>query len=415
MRVAVVLETRYYRTPDGCVWTERAAGHVDWSAYLRVFDAVTIVARTRVAATHDSNWQRVDGPDIRLHPVPDYHGPWQYLWNLPRVADALGNSFGKTDAVILRVGSVLASHVERKLRSEGHPYAVEVVADPHDVFSRGAVKTILRPFLHWWFPRELRRQCNSACAAAYVTAHALQRRYPSNGYTVGVSDVELPDEAYAAEPKRAVVLGGREMRLISVGGISQLYKAPDVVLRAIQQCDRMGLNLTLEWVGDGQYRPKLEKLAEKLGIGSRVVFAGRVPREQVRDHFDRADVFVLASRQEGLPRALLEAMARGLPCIGTSVGGIPELLEPEYLVRAGDVNQLAAKFAEVIRSPERTLRASARNLDVARRYHKQLLLKQRVDFFRYVRMATESWLCRTAGHLSKLPAVCERSGASELL
>ena len=122
-----------------------------------------------------------------------------------------------------------------------------------------------------------------------------------------------------------------------MGTLEQLYKAPDVLLDAVGQCFRQGLDLELVWIGGGQYQQQLEARAKELGLSPRVRFLGQLPAgDAVRGELDRADLFVLPSRQEGLPRAMLEAMARGLPCIGSTVGGIPELLPAEDLVPPGD-------------------------------------------------------------------------------
>src|ERR1043166_5635017 len=106
-----------------------------------------------------------------------------------------------------------------------------------------------------------------------------------------------------------------------------MYKAPDVLIRAVAQCVAAGFDLTLHVVGDGKHRPELEQLASALGVSDRVIFLGLLPAgAAVRERLDRSDLFVLASRCEGLPRAMVEAMARSLPCIGSTIGGIPELL-----------------------------------------------------------------------------------------
>ncbi|GAB3976194.1 glycosyltransferase family 4 protein [Plantactinospora veratri] len=80
-------------------------------------------------------------------------------------------------------------------------------------------------------------------------------------------------------------------------------------------------------LGDGRYRPRLERLATDLGVRRQVHFTGTISAAtEVRRQLDAADLFVMPSRTEGLPKALIEAMARGLPAVATSVGGIPELL-----------------------------------------------------------------------------------------
>jgi glycosyltransferase involved in cell wall biosynthesis len=89
---------------------------------------------------------------------------------------------------------------------------------------------------------------------------------------------------------------------------------------------------------------------------------------------------------------MVEAMARALPCIGSTVGGIPELLPPEDLVAPGNVAALARKIREVATNPERMARMSARNLQKAIEYRDEALREQRNEFYRYVREMTEAWL-----------------------
>jgi glycosyltransferase involved in cell wall biosynthesis len=112
----------------------------------------------------------------------------------------------------------------------------------------------------------------------------------------------------------------------------------------------------------------------------------------VRDELDQADLFILASYQEGLPRAMIEAMARALPCIGSTVGGIPELLAPEDIVPPGDVAALSAKIREVVTNPERMARMSARNLEKAKEYTNEILRERQIAFYNYVRKSTQDWL-----------------------
>ena len=89
---------------------------------------------------------------------------------------------------------------------------------------------------------------------------------------------------------------------------------------------------------------------------------------------------------------MIEAMARALPCIGSTVGGIPELLPPEDMVFPGDAGALARKIREVVTDPARMARMSARNLKMAREYRGEILRERRIAFYRYVRERTKEWL-----------------------
>jgi glycosyltransferase involved in cell wall biosynthesis len=392
MRVCVALEQRFDRTPDGAVWTPMVFAHAFWTRYLDSFEHVRIVARMQEVTTVPADWQRVDGPGVSAVAVPHYLGPWQYLRKARQVQRAVCSSVGPRDAVILRVGSQIAACLEPLLQRTGHPYGVEVVGDPYDTFAPGAMKNPLRPFFRQWFTRQLQRQCTHAAAAAYVTAQALQRHYPCPNYTTNFSSIQMTDEDYVPVPRVPRGDEGR-LRLITVGSLAQLYKAPDVLIEAVALCVRAGLDLELVLVGDGQYRVELEAQAHAAGITRHVQFIGQLSaRQAIRAQLDQADLFVLPSRQEGLPRAMIEAMGRALPCIGSTVGGIPELLPAEDLVAPGDVAALATKIREVVTDVPRMVTMSARNLAAAQEYHEDVLRGRRVDFYREVRQRTTEWI-----------------------
>jgi glycosyltransferase involved in cell wall biosynthesis len=398
MEVTVALEARFMVTPEGSVWSQ--AGMTIWERYLEVFDAVRIVARAARVEQAPDGWLRVDGKNILLHGLPDYRGPWQCFKQYPAIRAAVGSATPQRGAVILRVGSQVANMLEHPLQRQNHPYALEVISDPFDSLAPKAVESPLRPFFRWHFSRRLRRQCLHAKAVAYVTKRALQDRYPARLMNVGISDVELPPEAfldYAAQAHDPKVESRKPKRqgpyqLVTVGTLAQPYKGTDVLIEAVARCVRVGLDLTAVIVGDGKYRRELMAEAERAGVSSRIQFRGQVAAgEAVRNILDAADLFVLPSRQEGLPRALVEAMARGLPCIGATVGGIPELLDPSELVPVNDPAALAVKIQEVLRDALRMEAMSRRNLAVAREYCDSALAPRRRAFYRYVRDLTASW------------------------
>jgi len=392
MRVVVALETRFSRTPDGAVWTRGWLDETFWQRYLDVFDEVNVAARVESVREAPTDAKRADGPRILCADLPYYVGPWRYALTRSALRRAVRRAIRPDDAVILRAPGTIAGLAARTLDAASHPFGLEVVGDPQDVFSSGGVRSILSPLLRRRIPRELRRQCRQACAVAYVTETNLQQRYPAGAgaYVASYSSIDLPDEAFAAASRTAKPSG--TLRLLMVGSLEQLYKGPDVLIRAVAECVANGLDVCATIVGDGRERAGLEGLSARLGLHDRVRFAGRLPPgEAVRREMDRADLFVLPSRTEGLPRALLEAMARGVPCIASGVGGVPELLSADELVRPGTSEALSRKIAEVARDPARMARLSAQNLARARAFHADVLRARRRAFYEHVRDVTVRW------------------------
>lgn len=393
MNLLVTTEARFDRTPDGTTWTQTVFDRGFWERYLEVFDGVRVLARTRDVAQVPPEWRRVDGDGVTIVPIPHYRGPWQYLARRSQVIAAVREASQAEGAVLFRIPSVLAAVLHAELRRTGRPYAVEVVGDPREIFARGVVKTPLRPFLRAWLTGRQRVQCREALAAAYVTRNVLQRAYPPGpaAACMEYSSVDLPRDLFAVRPRSAQ--HSRDVRtVVAVGSLEQLYKGPDVLIDAVKMLVENGLPVRLVWVGNGMYRPSLEQRVRALGLADRIRFAGELPPgAAVTSELDRADLFVLPSRSEGLPRAMIEAMARGLPCLGSHVGGVPELLPPEDMVAPGDAAALAEAMRRVLSDPERMARMSARNLEKAGEYRADALQARRLVFYRHLREQTMAW------------------------
>ena len=394
MNVCVFLDHRFQRTPDGAYWTPTVHPYSFWTRYLTVFETVTVVARVTAVAEVERGALRADGDRVQFAALPSYVGPWQFLTHAASARRAALGAIGHSGAVILRVSSGAANLIHPRLRSTGRPFGVEVINDPYEMFSPGTQTTRLRPLLRWLFPRRLRAQCRGACAAAYVTAGALQRRYPPAAGVFGThyGDGELPASAFRERPGPFGRVGALP-RVVTVAPLGHLNKATDVLIDALALSREQGVDFRLDVVGDGRCRPVLEEQARRLGLTDRVFFAGNVPGvEAVREYLDRADLFALPSRHEGLPRAMIEAMARGLPCIGSDVGGIPELLAPEDMVARNDAAALGVAVRGMLGSAERMAASSRRNYARALEYGDEVLLGRRNEFFGRVRGATENWM-----------------------
>ncbi|MEK6787570.1 MAG: glycosyltransferase [Pseudomonadota bacterium] len=158
----------------------------------------------------------------------------------------------------------------------------------------------------------------------------------------------FPEQFPCREPM--IVGTGRPLNLLCVGRLCEA-KGQAVLIQAVDDLVRRGLDCQLTLVGGGELRAELEELVAARQLQSRVVFTGPLNQDQVREHFAQADAFVLASFAEGVPIVLMEAMALGIPVFSTRITGIPELITDGVngtLVPAGSISALAdALLAQV--------------------------------------------------------------------
>ena len=158
----------------------------------------------------------------------------------------------------------------------------------------------------------------------------------------GDTDSSVDRESLGFEKKDLVV--------ITVASLTP-HKGHRVLIDAIRSVLKKHKNLRLLIVGDGPLRNKLEAYAKELQLSSKIVFTGQ--RKDIVSLLKLAHFFVLSSTErEGLGIALIEAMAAGLPVIGTKLGGIPEVIEDDvngFLVAPGNPYELAAALEKLIR------------------------------------------------------------------
>ena len=139
------------------------------------------------------------------------------------------------------------------------------------------------------------------------------------------------------------------VRLLFVGRLTY-QKGADTLIRALHELDGK-VPFEAELVGDGDARPQLERMAEQFDLRNRVHFFGWLSRDEIPTRYRGADIFVLPSRDEGMPNVVLEAMASGLPVIASDIAGSEELVqhgETGLLVPPEDPEGLAGALVELV-------------------------------------------------------------------
>jgi glycosyltransferase involved in cell wall biosynthesis len=172
-------------------------------------------------------------------------------------------------------------------------------------------------------------------------------------------DAGFPNERIVHIPN-GVEVNGMELkrdytlrRGIALTFVGRLHpqKGVDVLLRALRKVAdvRPQVPWRLQILGDGDLRPQLEGLTRSLSLSEAVEFCGRVGN--VSDYLAETDIFVLPSRAEGLPSALLEAMSQGLPCIATRIDGNADVIahaQNGLLVNPDDEEDLATAILQLV-------------------------------------------------------------------
>jgi glycosyltransferase involved in cell wall biosynthesis len=387
MRVLLTSEARFERTPDGTIWGPPAYGRPLWARYVEVFSAVLIAARVRDVQEPTSGAAEASAVDIQFCPLPSYSGLSGLARNLRDVRHRVAAALRIAPAVIVRAPSPLAYLTGRTVADAGRPFAAEIVGDPDQVFAPGAFRHPLRYPIRRLATAAQKRLSREAFAVLYVTRGVLQRRYPTGGRTYAASDVALDDDAFTSAAHR----GSRPSAsfvLVTVGALDQPYKGTDVLLDAVRALRRRGAPVKLRVVGDGRLMPLLRQRCCEMGLSGDVEFMGQQDCAGVRTALDSAHLFVLPSLTEGLPRALLEAMARGLPAVASEVGGVPELLPAECLVPPRQPDALAATIERLMADEAGLRRLGDRNRRTALEYHERAQAAVRQDFLRAVMDAT---------------------------
>jgi colanic acid/amylovoran biosynthesis glycosyltransferase len=339
--VSVVIEHRFYKCSQGFYWSENSYEYSFWKRYLSVYEKVIIIARVLPPSMHNEDvglLKRVDGAGVSFFDVPYYLGPKEFVCSFHRIVACFFNYRKKlVGDVILRYPSIL-SHLFYSLcvQKGVNRVGVEVVGDPQDTFNEVTRKVSLLNLYKIIFVKAQKKACRFADSISYVTKYKLQERYPPSDYSFQThySSIDLKEEDFHVRDNYKL---GSKIEMICIGNLSFDYKCCDLALKVVDSLNKIGLPVHLTWIGGGKLQSQYELLADKMNLNKQVSFIGNVADKKViHSYLDSADIFLLTSKQEGLPRVLIESMARSLYCISTNVGGVGELLKDEFISNIDD-------------------------------------------------------------------------------
>ena len=243
------------------------------------------------------------------------------------------------------------------------------------------------PFLNWilYYPVE---KFLSRFTDGLITINQEDHRRAQKfhaGKTILIPGVGIDlDKFQKKEPTRQEIrnklgIPERKIILMSVGELTK-RKNHMAVIEALACLEEYDILYVV--CGDGPMKARLRARAEELGVRERVKLLGF--RKDIAELHKMADIFVFPSLQEGLPVALMEAMASGLPIVASRIRGNEDLIQNNrggYLVKAQDSKQLAEAISKMIKNPEQRDKMEKRNLEIIKHYGQDAVLQKMKEFF----------------------------------
>lgn len=354
--------------------------------YLRIFEIIYLVARVKKLKKIYEGYIEINlyNGRISIVQIPFFRG-YEIVLKILNISLMVRKTISNCDAALIRMPSLLGVIVICISTLKNFKYALEVVADPK-IISNKPIKTkigrVLEHFLKW--------ACKNANGVSYVTKSHLQRLYPCsiNAFTSSYSSIELND-SYYGQPKEFKDNGVFNIIHISFH-ITTSNKGQDIVIKTLKILRDSGLNVYSNFVGTGNYIENLKSLATELQVIKYVNFLGFKSKEEVRELLLKSDIMIFPSISEGMPRVILEACAVGLPCVASSVGGIPEILTSDVLFNPDDVIGFKNKTRQILTSKEYYEELSRQNFEMSRLFSKKYLEKKRDTFYKNLKICCQN-------------------------
>ncbi len=368
MRILFVHDHRFRKVGEKYYSTGGLSNKV-LERYTRYADEVVIVARVVNADSVANRWSEITDEKVKI------------VGNSSLYCRELRNAIVQCDKMIVRLPSILGIQALYENNRVNKPCLIEMVACVWDgLWNHGIQGKICAPVLFYLNKRFIKKTHN----VLYVTKEFLQKRYPTNGKSIGCSDVELPfvNKQDILQKRIEKIRSKKEYFVIgTIGATNVKYKGQQYVIKALGNLKKQGITkFKYELVGNGD-TSYLSNLVKKYGLEDQVTFVGGVPNEKIFEWLDSIDIYVQPSRQEGLPRALVEAMSRGVFAFGAKVGGIPELLEEKHLFSTSHKNiKEIERILKNIKEKD-LLMAAEKNIEKSTEYAADKLALRRNKFY----------------------------------
>lgn len=380
-QLAYIYDHRYLKHNDE-IYSSGALTHTLWSRFLSGFETVTVFGNIIEADKEDvSNLNSVCHPKVNFVDIGYMTSLKEFVYGIFKDDKSLKKALKKYDAVIIRIPGEISYNAFRIAKILNKPIGLEVVGCPWDAYwNYGNIKAkLLAPIAYFRMKNIVRQSTHTV----YVTQEFLQQRYPTHGKSINASNVEIkiPTSDILETKKTYLIRNKNKIRIGLMGSTNVKYKGHYEVLKALALIKNKVPDFQIEFTGPGD-NDWVRKFATELKLKDNVVFNGKLPSgKPIIDWLDGLDLYVHPSKQEGLPRSVIEAMSRACPVLASSVAGIPELLNSEFLHQPGDYKKLAEDLKRVLCNNETLLSMSQSNYQKSRDYDKDILDLRRKKFW----------------------------------
>lgn len=387
----VVLEQHFVRFGDD-VYVDVQCSRTFWDRYLNVFDRLVVCARMRTAQATESVEAMLlsSREEVDFVAMPDFVGATGPIVNYSKIKRALLSAIKQADAAIIRVPSPISMVACSILNNSGIPWAAEMMMNPRTAYGKQSMSHPLQPVIQGFITWQTKKACLRADGVSYVTDHVLQAEYPcrallrqraKRGFTASYSTINLCDSDYSCADWGECA--PRQLVLAHAGKMSDDRKGHAIFIETIAKLRSAGIDASGILIGDGPERLRFEALAEQIGVQQYCEFVGwKAGFAAVQSELQRAHLFLMPTKSEGLPRAVIEAMASGLICLGNNVDGMPELLTEECLGKRNTSDEYASMVLRFLGNWSHALEIRALQFEKSKDYKQDLLVSRRTAFYR---------------------------------
>ena len=352
--------------------------------YLKYFEEITVIGR-EITNNNPEDLKKLNlssGEGVKFKCVPSLSNPISMVTKRKVAVDTIEEALKESDVLIARLPSITGNLSVKIAKKLNKPYFIEMVACCWDsLWNYGNIQgKLFAPYLY----NDSKKILKDATHVVYVTSQFLQSRYPTNGKQLACSDVEIGVLSNSVLQERKDYIQSNKSTVYTIGLIGSLnskYKGIEVAFKALKKLLDNGINVNFKILGDGD-ATKWKALANELKVNKLVEFSGTLPQgKAVFEWLKTLDLYIQPSFQEGLPRSLVEAMSQAVPCIGSSAGGIPELINLDFLHTPGDHTKLSNDLSRILKDKNLQISLAEKSFDTAKNYQKEILKIKRDKFF----------------------------------